>query len=84
MRRVCLCVTCNGTFMWGHIILLPVSCSSCHGICVEMSVLTMGADMFDPLRHVAEDFLYSSVFLVYKGTICSCLVHVIMCSEALM
>jgi len=41
-------VTCKGTYMWEHIILILVSCSSCHGICAEMPVLTMGANMLTP------------------------------------
>jgi hypothetical protein len=30
--------------MWGHIILIVVSCSSRHGICAETPVLTLDAN----------------------------------------
>ena len=70
------CVTCNCTYMWGHIILILVPCSSCRGIhvCVEMPALTMGANTL-ALSVVLQEFtprcsLYAKTLYVIVYNIC--------------
>jgi hypothetical protein len=70
-------MTCNCTYVWGHIILILVSCSSLRGICVETPVLTMGANTLT-LSVVLQKCTPMCV-LVYEGTICECLRYPLLC-----
>jgi hypothetical protein len=71
-----LCVTCNGTYIWGYIILILVSCSLCCRVhvCVETPALPIGANMltlsvvlqeFAPRRFLYAKALYVNVYNIH-------------------